>query len=257
MSFANNSLIVALDVPTAAEARRIFDELRETGCAFKIGLQLFTVAGSSFVRELIERDAKIFLDLKFHDIPNTVAAAAIEAVRLGVWMFNVHAAGGGEMMERTVNAVRETVARENLIEPKIIAVTVLTSSNGVTLGEIGIESAPADQVLRLAKLASDADLNGVVASAHEAARIKSESKKWKTIDAEQFLIVTPGIRLQPEDATGIGADDQKRILTPAAAIKSGADYLVVGRPILTAANKIEVVQKILREIETANQFAAR
>lgn len=247
-----DKLIVALDVPTANEARVIFAELRETGCAFKIGMQLFTAAGSAFVRELVEAGAKIFLDLKFHDIPNTVANAGIEAARLGVWMFNVHALGGGEMMQRTVQAVRETAEKENLKMPKIIAITVLTSSNEETLREVGIENEPNTQVLKLAKLSKDCGLDGVVASAQEAAAVRSAECGVR--NQEPFLIVTPGIRFDsalsiPHSA--LKGDDQKRTLSPRAAIEAGADFLVVGRPILQAQNRIEAARRIQTEIEAA------
>jgi orotidine-5'-phosphate decarboxylase len=253
-----NNLIVALDVPTANEARGIFDELRATGCAFKVGSQLFTATGNSFVRELVEKGAKVFLDLKFHDIPNTVANAGIEAARLGVWMFNIHAFGGREMMERTVTAVRETAVRENLNQPKIIAVTVLTSSNIQTLREIGIDNEPVAQVLKLSDLARTCDLDGVVASSQEANLIKAENDKWKTKNGKSndFLIVTPGIRLQSKiqnSKSKIESDDQKRTLSPAEAIKAGTDYLVVGRPILEATDKRKAAEEILAEIISANE----
>lgn len=253
-----NPLIVALDVSTAKEAKVIFDELSETGCGFKIGMQLFTVAGSEFVRELAETGAKIFLDLKFHDIPNTVANAGIEAARLGVWMFNVHALGGREMMERTASAVRETAVKENLRLPKIIAVTVLTSSNAETLNEVGISAKPLDQVLRLANLANNCGLDGVVASAQEASAIRIESQKWKMENgiSNNFLIVTPGIRFESKIQNlkfKIAGDDQKRTLTPLQAIKAGADYLVVGRPILQAPDKNKAVREILAEIMSADR----
>lgn len=236
---SKDKLIVALDVSTADEARIIFDELKESVGAFKIGMQLFTSAGSSFVKELIERGAKIFLDLKFHDIPNTVASAGVEAARLGVWMFNVHAIGGREMMERTAAAVRETVLRENLAQPKIIAVTVLTSSNAGTLREVGIDKEPLPQVLNLVKLTKDCGLDGVVASPLEAKQIRESV-------GSDFLIVTPGVRPHKN----VESDDQKRVLTPVEAIKAGASYLVVGRPILQAEDRIKAVREILAEIET-------
>src|SRR5687768_11772326 len=151
---ANNRIIAALDVPTADQAREIIEELRGEVGAFKVGLQLFTAEGASFVREIVRRDIKIFLDVKFHDIPNTVAKAAIEVARLGVWMFNVHALGGSEMMTRTVSEVREICEKENLRQPKIIGVTVLTSANEETLSEVGIEKNLDLQVLRLAQLTS-------------------------------------------------------------------------------------------------------
>lgn len=236
-----NKLIVALDISTAEEARVIVAELKDAGVAFKIGLQLFTAAGAPFVRELTEANVKIFLDLKFHDIPNTVAGAAIEAARLGVWMFNLHAVGGREMMERTAAAVRETVEREGLRQPKIIAVTVLTSSNSESLREVGIENEVSARVLHLAKLAKSCGLDGVVASPLEIEAIREAAGK-------EFLIVTPGIRSNSE----IKADDQKRVLSPAEAIRAGTDYLVVGRPILRADNRKNAAENILAEIESVN-----
>lgn len=241
MSKNNERLIVALDVSTAAEAREIVSELKDFGVSFKTGLQLFTAEGARFVRELTANGAKIFLDLKFHDIPNTVARAAVEAARLGVWMFNLHALGGREMMERTVALVRETVSRENLRQPKIIAVTVLTSANSETLRETGIENEPFEQALKLAELTEKCGLDGVVASPLEIEAIRKTTRK-------DFLIVTPGIRFQ----TAIANDDQKRVLTAAEAIGAGADYLVVGRPILQAENRSKIVEKILTEIESGN-----
>lgn len=232
-----NPIIVALDVESAREAKKTIDELRGTGCAFKIGLQLFCAAGASFVREIVKDDAKIFLDLKFHDIPNTVAKASIEAARMGVWMFNVHASGGGEMMRTTAEQVREVCDRENLTVPQIIAVTVLTSSNAGTLSETGIERSVETQVLKLARLTVECGLGGVVASPLEVARIR------QNVGYENFLIVTPGVR--PDFATN---DDQKRVTTPGDAIAAGADYLVIGRPILKAPDKAAAMRRILEEI---------
>jgi len=229
-------IIVALDVADATAARAIVSELGESVGAFKVGLQLFTAAGPEFVRELVDSGAKIFLDLKFHDIPNTVAKAAVEAARLGVWMFNVHASGGSEMMLRTVAEVKEACEREGLEAPKIIAVTVLTSSDGNALAETGIETPVGDQVVRLAKLAHRNGLDGVVASANEVAAIRS------AISDSNFLIVTPGIR--PIDATN---DDQKRVMTFGRAIASGTDYAVIGRPITQAADMRAAVAAIVAE----------
>lgn len=237
-----NKLIVALDVSTGEAAREIVTELKDLGVAFKIGLQLFVAEGGKFVQELTASGAQIFLDLKFHDIPNTVANAAVEAARLGVWMLNLHAAGGREMMERTAVAVRETCARENLSPPRIIAVTVLTSSNAETLREVGIETEVLPQVVRLAKLSSECHLDGVVASALEIRAIREAVGK-------DFLIVTPGVRPQFE----IPADDQKRVATPAEAVSAGADFLVVGRPILqNAQSRREAARRILAEIRSVN-----
>ena len=234
---AKDRIIVALDVQDAAAARSIVAELKDSVGAFKIGLQLFTAEGPSFVRELTGSGAKIFLDLKFHDIPNTVAMAAVEAARLGVWMFNVHAAGGSEMMRQTVVEVRNACERERIAVPKIIAVTVLTSSDGNALAETGIETPVEEQVVRLAKLAHDSGMNGVVASANEAVAIRS------AVDDPDFLIVTPGIR--PVDATN---DDQKRVMTFGRAVAAGSDYAVIGRPITRAANMRAAVETILAEV---------
>ncbi len=238
-------IIVALDVETAAEARKIIAELRGEVGAFKIGLQLFTAVGASFVREVVEQNVKIFLDVKFHDIPNTVSKAAVEVARLGVWMFNVHALGGGEMMDKTVESVREVCEKENLTQPKIIGVTVLTSSDQETLREVGIETEIDTQVVNLARLAAKCGLDGVVASPREIKAIRENVKN------EDFLIVTPGIRSSETKNQFATKDDQKRVMTPGEAISAGSDYLVVGRPITQSENKISAVREILKEIQTA------
>lgn len=240
---SKEKIIVALDVPTAAEAREIIANLRGEVGAFKIGLQLFTAAGAPFVRETVDSGIKVFLDLKFHDIPNTVARASIEAARLGVWMFNVHALGGAEMMRRTAEEVRETCEKENLSQPKIIGVTVLTSSNEQTLREIGIESDAESQVLKLTELAEENGLDGVVASPREVQIIRQK------IENKDFLVVVPGVRPQVQNLNSVASDDQKRVMTPAEAIMAGADYLVIGRPILQAENPVSAVRQILAEIE--------
>lgn len=230
-------IIVALDVPSAEEARKIISEIGEEAGAFKIGLQLFTSAGASFVREVVNSGVKIFLDVKFHDIPNTVSSAAVEVARLGVWMFNIHAFGGSEMMRKTVESVREVCETENLEKPKIIGVTVLTSANRETLKEVGLEKELEWQVLQLAKLTAECELDGVVASPQEISAIRKE------VDKKDFLIVTPGIR--PAFATN---DDQKRVTTPKEAVQAGSDYLVIGRPILQAGDRVSAVRQILEEI---------
>ncbi|MEJ7743988.1 MAG: orotidine-5'-phosphate decarboxylase [Nocardioidaceae bacterium] len=211
-------MIVALDVSRAEEAREIIADLREYVGAFKIGLQLFSAVGASFVQEIVADDIKLFLDVKFHDIPNTVAKASIEVARLGVWMFNIHALGGGEMMRKTVEELREVCDQENLTQPKIIGVTVLTSSNQTTLREVGIETEINAQVLNLAQLSAKCGLDGVVASPQEVGIIRQNIKN------EKFLIVTPGIRsresleiLKTENQFETN-DDQKRVMTPAEAI---------------------------------------
>ncbi len=227
-------IIVALDVETASEAREIVAELHEEVGAFKIGLQLFTSAGSSFVRELVNSGVKIFLDVKFHDIPNTVAKASIEVARLGVWMFNIHALGGGEMIFKTVEAVGEVCERENLVKPKIIGVTILTSSSQETLNQIGIEKEITSQVLNLAQISAKYGLDGVVASPLETRLIRG-------VIGEQFLIVTPGIRPNLETK-----DDQKRVMTAKEAVENGSDYVVIGRPILQAEDKSAAVRQLFK-----------
>lgn len=246
MAKEKNKIIVALDVPTADEARKIVGELQREVGAFKIGLQLFSSAGASFVRETVEAGNKVFLDVKFHDIPNTVAKASVEVARLGVWMFNVHAAGGGEMMRRTLFEVSEFCEKENLERPKIIGVTVLTSSDENTLRETGISDETESQVLRLSKLTEQSGLDGVVASPLEAKAIR------ENINRKDFLIVTPGVRPASiiEDANRGTNDDQKRVKTAKAAVADGADFLVIGRPILQADNKLKAVRQILEEINS-------
>lgn len=237
MSNVKEKIIVALDVPTAREALELFNTLRDTVGAFKIGSQLFTAAGPNFVREMVQAGAKIFLDLKFHDIPNTVASAGIEATRLGVFMFNVHASGGSEMMRRTIDAVSETTEKEGLIKPKVIAVTVLTSSTRDTLEEIGVEPEPLPQVVRLARLADKCGMDGVVASPHEAIAIR------EAIDKKDFLLVTPGVRPASADK-----NDQKRVMTPGDAVRAGSDYLVIGRAIIGSANPVQAAHAIIEEM---------
>lgn len=233
-------LIVALDVERERQARELFARLRDHAGLFKIGSQLFTAAGPGLVREMVEQGASIFLDLKFHDIPNTVAAAGIEAARLGVSIFNVHALGGGEMMRRTREAVQEVSEREGLKRPLIIAVTALTSADTATLEEVGIQGGANSLVRRLAPLAQACGLDGIVASPLEIAMVRDE------VSAPNFLIVTPGVRPK-----GVAAGDQKRVMTPAEAVRAGADYLVIGRPILKAPDPERAVIQIIEEMERA------
>lgn len=234
-------LIVALDVPTSADAMKIVDELNGLVGAFKVGLQLFTSAGPDFVRKLADTGSRVFLDLKFHDIPNTVAKASVEAARLGVWMFNLHASGGGEVMRQASHEVSEACEREGLERPLIIAVTVLTSSSNDTLNEIGVTHETESQVLRLAKLASKCGLDGVVASPLEIEPIRAQ------IASKEFVIVTPGIR-----TSSATQDDQKRVMTPGEAVSVGADHLVIGRPITAAADRIKAVEDIISDMEQGN-----
>lgn len=233
VSDVRDRIIVALDVDTADEAREITRELQGKVGAFKIGLQLFTAEGPAFVRELVDSGEKIFLDLKFHDIPNTVAKASVEAAKLGVWMFNVHASGGGEMMERTVSAVNEGCNR-----PLIIAVTVLTSSSAETLAEAGVARGLDDQVVSLSRLAAECGLDGVVASPHEVRAVRS------AVADPGFLTITPGIR--PILAT---LHDQKRVTTFGQALANGSSYVVIGRPITQAENRTIAVEQIVSEVD--------
>jgi orotidine-5'-phosphate decarboxylase len=237
---AKDKLIVALDVDSAARALDLFDKLRDVVGMFKIGSQLFTAAGPDIVRQIIARGGRVFLDLKFHDIPNTVAAAGIEATRLGVSIFNVHASGGAAMLQRTADAVAEIANREGLARPKVIAVTLLTSLDQTSLKQLGVNDEPRAMVARLARSASDCGLDGVVASPLEIGFIRQE------ISSPDFLIVTPGIR-----STDEVNDDQERTLTASEAISAGADYLVVGRPILNADDPLAAAEKVVAEIDSA------
>jgi orotidine-5'-phosphate decarboxylase len=227
----SSRIIVALDYADANSAKALVDRLDPVACKIKIGKELFTAAGPSFVATVAQRGFDIFLDLKFHDIPNTVAQACKAAAQLGVWMINVHALGGRAMMNAASEAI-ESAAHK----PKVIAVTVLTSMTETDLREVGIESGSLAQVMRLAELASDCGLDGVVCSALEATAIRDRL-------GSRFLRVTPGIRL-PEDAPG----DQKRIVTPQLAILSGSSYLVVGRSVTRSVDPLAVLARINSEI---------
>ncbi len=237
-----DKLIVALDLDIPAEALSLVQQLRGVAGMFKIGSQLFTLAGPQIVKDVVASGAKVFLDLKFHDIPNTVACAARSAAQLGVSMFTVHASGGSEMMQRAVEAVSQVAERDGTSRAKVLAVSVLTSMDANTLAQIGVNSSPEESVQRLVKLAAEAGVDGVVASPQEVEQIRS------TITNPDFLIVTPGIRPTVKDAA---ADDQRRVATPAAALRAGASYLVVGRPIMTAADPVAAAREIAAEMEQA------
>ncbi|MGE3465411.1 MAG: orotidine-5'-phosphate decarboxylase [Pyrinomonadaceae bacterium] len=234
-----DSIIVALDVDSAREAAVIVDELHGRVGAFKVGLQLFGSAGPEFVRELCLAGNKVFLDLKFHDIPNTVARASVAAAKLGVWMFNMHTSGGSEMMRTSVKEVDAACEADGIERPLMIGVTVLTSSDQASLMETGITRNIDEQVADLALLASESGLDGVVASPLEVAAIR------KAVVKESFLTVTPGIR--PLSAT---PDDQRRVTTVGRALAGGSDYVVIGRPITQAANRISAVEAIVLEAES-------
>ncbi|MEO6238081.1 MAG: orotidine-5'-phosphate decarboxylase [Vicinamibacterales bacterium] len=222
----SDRILVALDVETRDQALTLADCLRGSVAGFKIGSRLFTSAGPSIVRTLVERGDRVFLDLKFHDIPNTVATAVAAAVELGVWMLNVHASGGTAMMQAARAAADDAAAKRNSQPPLLIAVTVLTSMSQAALREIGVVIDVMDQVLRLAELTREAGLDGVVASPRETAAIRSRC-------GAGFAIVTPGIR---GGAAGGPKGDQERTMSPAEAVAAGASYLVVGRPIIAAAD---------------------
>jgi len=230
-------LIFALDVPTTKEALELVDALRDEVGLFKVGKQLFLHAGPEVIRQIRERGGDVFLDLKFHDIPRTVAKAGAEATRLGVRMFDLHASGSVAMMKQTISEVNKVSRTEHLVRPKLLAVTVLTSLNHDDLKAVGVRSGVENQVVRLAKLAREAGMDGVVASPHEVGRIRKECGR-------RFLIITPGIR-PPKGAL----DDQKRVLSPEEAIRAGANYLVVGSPIRDAADPAAAARSIVEAME--------
>ena len=234
-----DKVLVALDVPSGVEALALAERLRDVSGGIKIGSRLFTTEGPDFVRTLAGTGVRIFLDLKFHDIPNTVATAVSAATSLGVWMVNVHAAGGLKMMEAARDAARETAAAEGRTPPLVIAVTVLTSMNEAMLEETGARGPVLDQVLRLAALAQRAGLDGVVASPQETSLIRKQC-------GQEFAIVTPGIR--GGSAAAAGKDDQQRTMGPAEAVAAGASYIVVGRPIIAAPNAVKAAQAIAEEL---------
>ena len=220
-------IVVALDFAAEAPAIELVDRLDAARCRLKVGKEMFTRVGPGFVERLRRRGFDVFLDLKFHDIPNTVAAACEAAADLGVWMMNVHASGGRRMME----AARERLAARAQ-PPLIIAVTVLTSLDGADLEEIGCPGEPRARVLRLARLARESGLDGVVCSPREAAKVRAAL-------GPGFRLVTPGVR-----PAGTAVGDQKRVMTPAEAVAAGADYLVIGRPITAAKDPLEALSRI-------------
>lgn len=225
-------LIVALDYDNQDEALNLVDQLEPADCALKVGSEMFTLFGTDFVKSLVRRQFKIFLDLKFHDIPNTVAQSCKACAELGVWMINVHALGGLRMMQAAKHALEEYGTNR----PLLIAVTVLTSFTEDELRFLGINNSIEEQVKRLASLAKDAGLDGVVSSAYEVKSIKQSC-------GSDFLTVTPGIRLSNNSK-----NDQSRVMTPQQAIIQGSDYLVVGRPITQALNPALIISDILRDI---------
>lgn len=227
----SSRLIIALDFATSEQALAFIEPLSPQTCKLKVGFELFVAAGPSFVKQLVARGFDVFLDLKFHDIPNTVASACKSAARLGVWMINVHASGGSKMMQAAKAALAEFEK-----PPKLIAVTVLTSMDKEQLHTTGIQVEPQKQVLHLASLTRQSGLEGVVCSAQEAEMLRKEL-------GQDFLLVTPGIRPQGSDQ-----GDQSRVMTPAQAQQAGVSYVVVGRPITQAANPQEIISQINKEL---------
>ena len=223
----SSRLIIALDFATAEQALTFVKDLQPSQCKLKVGFELFVAAGPEFVRHLVQRGFAVFLDLKFHDIPNTVASACKAAAQLGVWMLNVHASGGVTMMQAAKAALADLPN-----PPKLIAVTVLTSMDKAQLASTGIQLEPLKQVQYLAKLAQDSGLDGVVCSAQEAALLRVQL-------GDEFLLVTPGIR--PE---GSDKGDQSRVMTPRQAKQAGVSYVVVGRPITQAAEPQAIIAQI-------------
>ena len=236
-----DQLLVALDVASGARAVELAGSLRGLVGGVKIGSRLFTKEGPELVRRLAGEGQRVFLDLKFHDIPNTVAQAVDAAVRTGAWMINVHASGGRPMMEAAAQAGRETAAQLGRAAPLLIAVTVLTSLDEPALQQAGVTRPLLDQVIALARLAQDAGLDGVVASPQETARIRQAC-------GDRFAIVTPGIR---GASAGTSQDDQVRTMSPADAIRAGASYLVVGRPIIAAPDPRAAARAIAAELAGA------
>jgi orotidine-5'-phosphate decarboxylase len=237
-----DQLLIALDVESTAKALALADSLRGIAGGFKIGSRLFTSEGPSIVRALVDKGDRVFLDLKFHDIPNTVAQAVAAATSLGVWMVNVHASGGTKMMQAAGDAARESATRAGTTPPLVIAVTVLTSMTVETLAEIACTSAQAgdviNRVVRLAQLAEAAGLDGVVASPLETATIRERCDR-------DFAIVTPGIR--GGGGINTGKDDQARTMSAGEAIAAGASYIVVGRPIIAATDPRAAAEAIVEE----------
>jgi orotidine-5'-phosphate decarboxylase len=228
MTNAADKIIVALDVPSKNDALRLVEQLRPAISFFKIGLQLYTAEGPEIVRTVLETGAKVWLDLKLHDIPNTVARAVEASSGLGVQLLTIHLTGGSEMIRAAAGAKKGSMS--------ILGVTVLTSSTEATLREIGLADKTDDQVLRLAKLGVENGIDGVVASPHEIKRLRAEF-------GDEIIIAVQGIR-----PTWAKADDQKRFMTPRAALSAGANFIGIGRPITTHANPREAVEKILAEI---------
>ncbi len=236
----SEKLILSLDVPERSQAIELVERFKDYIGIFKVGPELFLSSGPKIIEDINTREKKVFLDLKFHDIPNTVTKAAIVATKLGIYMFNLHTSGGLEMMKRCRDSIIEVCLKENLNRPKILGVTILTSiSKEILLNELGIQYSLRTHVKHLSTLALRAGLDGVIASAREASMIRNHCGK-------EILIVTPGIR-----PSWTPPDDQKRTMTPKEAIREGADYLVMGRGVLQHQDPLKAVELINLEILTA------
>ncbi len=240
---AKDMLIVALDVSTADEAMELVERLNDLVSMFKIGSQLFTAAGPAIVERIVGAGNRVFLDLKFHDIPHQVAGAVRSATELGVSMMTIHASGGPEMMKRAAATAKEVADKNQTAPPFLVAVTVLTSINSEILRQLGVDDDAVEAVKRLATLASQSGVDGVVASPQEIVAIRS------TISQEKFLVVTPGIRPVAGSGDDNAVDDQKRVASPSFALAAGASYLVVGRPITQASDASAAAASILDEME--------
>jgi orotidine-5'-phosphate decarboxylase len=233
-----HKLLVALDVDSGDRALELARQLRDVAGGFKVGSRLFTLEGPTIVRRLVDLGARVFLDLKFHDIPNQVAQTIEAAIQTGAWLINVHASGGAAMMQAAATAASSAAAKQGRPRPILIGVTVLTSMDAATLHGIGVERPLFDQVIALATLAKESGLDGVVASPQETAAIRQAC-------GAEFVIVTPGIR---GAAAGAEKHDQARTMGPAEAVRAGASYIVVGRPIIAAADPRSAAQEIVEEL---------
>ena len=240
---SDDRLLVALDVDSAERALALARQLKDLAGGFKVGSRLFTLAGPPLVRAMVDLGCRVFLDLKFHDIPNTVAQAVESAVLTGAWMINVHASGGTPMLQAAARAGAETAARTGAASPLVIAVTVLTSMDEPTLHEVGVERPLADHVVALARLTQAAGLQGVVASPLEISAIRDAC-------GPDFAIVTPGIR---GASAGTAMNDQARTMGPGEAVRAGATFIVVGRPVIGAADPRGAAVAIVEEIRRAAQ----
>lgn len=236
MSASGSRIVVAMDFDNADQCLAMAKRLSPADCRLKVGKELFTVCGPRIVEQLMQLGFSVFLDLKFHDIPNTTSKAVKAAAELGVWMVNVHASGG----ERMMSEARNVLAQVNGPKPLLIAVTVLTSMESSDLKAVGIECSPEEQVLRLARLTQYCGLDGIVCSAQEAPLMRSHF-------GQEFCLVTPGIRLASSPT-----DDQRRTLTPSAAIAAGSSYLVIGRPITQAVDPIATCKSIIQSLPSSS-----